>query len=107
MLLVCPRDRAVACSWISGFFDLEVVVPRRYPAEFRRKVLDLVEAGRPVAVAAADLGVTARSIYNWRNQDQVDRGLRPGVGHIGAMPGLMGVRAEHAQPRGGRRCSSC
>jgi hypothetical protein len=23
-------------------------VPRRYPVEFRRKVLDLIEAGRPV-----------------------------------------------------------
>jgi hypothetical protein len=27
-------------------------VPRRYPAEFRRKVLDLVAAGRPVAQGA-------------------------------------------------------
>jgi transposase-like protein len=55
------------------------VLPRRYPVEFRRKVLDLVEAGRPVAEVAAQLGVTAQTIYNWRNQDQVDRGLRPGV----------------------------
>jgi transposase-like protein len=55
------------------------VLPRRYPVEFRRKVLDLVEAGRPVAEVADQLGVTAQTIYNWRNQDQVDRGLRPGV----------------------------
>ena len=54
-------------------------MPRRYPVEFRRKVLDLVESGRPVAEVAAQLGVTAQSIYNWRNQDQVDRGLRTGV----------------------------
>jgi hypothetical protein len=26
----------------------EVIVPRSYPAEFRRKVLDLVEAGSPL-----------------------------------------------------------
>ena len=54
-------------------------MPRRYPVEFRRKVLDLVEAGRPVAEVAGQLGVTAQTIYNWRNQDQIDRGLRPGV----------------------------
>ena len=50
---------------------------RSYPAEFRRKVLDLVEAGRPVAEIADQLGVTGQTIYNWRNQDLVDRGLRP------------------------------
>ena len=54
-------------------------MPRRYPAEFRRKVLDLVAAGRPVAEVAEQLGVSGQTIYNWRNQDLVDRGLRPGV----------------------------
>ena len=54
-------------------------MPRRYPAGFRRKVLDLVEAGRPVAEIAEQLGVSGQTIYNWRNQDLVDRGLRPGV----------------------------
>ena len=52
---------------------------RSYAAEFRRKVLDLIEAGRPVAEIAQQLGVTGQTIYNWRNQDLVDRGLRPGV----------------------------
>jgi len=51
-------------------------VPRRYPVEFRRKVLDLIEAGKPVAEIAAQLGVTAQTVCNWRNQDQIDRGLR-------------------------------
>ncbi len=54
-------------------------MPRRYPNEFRRKVLDLVEAGRPVAEVAEQLGVTGQTIYTWRNQDLVDRGLRPGI----------------------------
>ena len=54
-------------------------MPRKYPAEFRRKVLDLVEVGRPIAEIAAQLGVTAQTIYNWRNQDLIDRGLRVGV----------------------------
>jgi len=54
-------------------------VPRRYPVEFRRKVLDLIEAGKPVAEIAAQLGMTAQTVYNWRNQDQIDRGIRGGV----------------------------
>jgi transposase len=54
-------------------------VPRRYPVEFRRKVLDLIEAGKPVAEVAEQLGITAQTVYNWRNQDLIDRGLRPGT----------------------------
>ena len=54
-------------------------MPRSCPAEFRRKVLDLVEAGRPAAEIAQQLGVTGQTIYNWRNQDLVDRGLRAGI----------------------------
>jgi putative transposase len=54
-------------------------MPRRYPPEFRRKVLDLIAAGRTVASISADLGVSGQTIYIWRNQDQVDRGERPGV----------------------------
>lgn len=54
-------------------------MPRRYPVEFRRKVLDLIEAGKPVAEIAVQLGMTAQTVYNWRNQDQIDRGLRAGV----------------------------
>lgn len=54
-------------------------MPRRYPVEFRRKVLDLIEAGRPVVEIAAQLGVSDQTIYNWRNQDRIDRGLRTGV----------------------------
>ena len=38
-------------------------MPRSYPAEFRRKVLDLIEAGRPVAEIADQLGVTGQTIY--------------------------------------------
>lgn len=54
-------------------------MPRRYPVEFRRKVLDLVEAGKPVAEIADQLGVTAQTVYNWRNQDLIDQGLRAGT----------------------------
>jgi transposase-like protein len=44
-------------------------VPRRYPAEFRRKVLDLVAAGRPVAQVAYDLQISAQTIYTWRQRE--------------------------------------
>lgn len=54
-------------------------MPRRYPAEFRRKVLDLVEAGRPVTEVALLLGVSDQTVYNWRRQDEIDRGLRGGL----------------------------
>jgi transposase-like protein len=39
-------------------------VPRRYPVEFRRKVLDLIETGRPIAEIAAQLGVSDQTVYN-------------------------------------------
>jgi transposase len=43
-------------------------VPRRYPVEFRRRVLDLIEAGRPVVEIAAQLGVSDQTVYNWRDK---------------------------------------
>ncbi|WP_026932064.1 transposase, partial [Glycomyces tenuis] len=52
---------------------------RGYPPEFRRKVLDLIEAGRKVADVAHDLGISDQTIYTWRRQDRIDRGLESGV----------------------------
>ena len=57
-------------------------MPFRYTAEFRRKVLDLVAAGRPVTQVAEDLGVTAQTIYNWRNQELIDTGVEPGLSSV-------------------------
>ena len=53
------------------------------PPEFRRKVLDLVEAGRPVADVVRDLGISAESIHTWRRQDRIDKGLQPGLSSAG------------------------
>ena len=53
-------------------------MPYRYPPEFRRRVLDLLAAGRSVASLSEGLGVSDQTIYNWRRQDRVDRGLPPG-----------------------------
>ncbi|MDG2306253.1 MAG: transposase [Candidatus Binatia bacterium] len=52
---------------------------RGYPAEFRRRVLKLVEAGRRVAEVATDLGISQQTIYDWHRQDRVDRGLKSGI----------------------------
>ncbi len=48
---------------------------RGYPPEFRRKVLDLIEAGRSVAEVAYDLEISEQTIYAWRRQQRIDRGL--------------------------------
>jgi len=52
---------------------------RGFPEEFRRRVLDLVESGRPVAQVARELGISAQAVYNWRRQDRIDKGLLPGL----------------------------
>ncbi|MEV6657256.1 transposase [Nocardia fluminea] len=67
-------------------------VPRRYPEEFRRKVLDLVAAGRAVEQVAADLGISDQTIYVWRKQELID---------IGQLPGA--CRAEQAELSTARR----
>lgn len=62
------------------------MAPRGYPAEFRRRVIDLVEAGRPVAVVAAELGISDQSVCSWRRQARIDAGVEPGM-----------TTAEHAE----------
>ena len=48
---------------------------RAYPAEFRRRVLDLLAGGRKVVSLSRDLGVSEQTIYTWRRRfgtSQVD-----------------------------------
>ena len=52
---------------------------RGYSAEFRRRVLDLVAAGRKVTDVARDLGISDQIIYVWRRQEEIDRGRAPGL----------------------------
>ena len=54
-------------------------MPKRYPAEFRRRVLDLVAEGRKVTEVAQDLGLSPQTICSWRRQAEVDAGDRPGL----------------------------
>jgi transposase-like protein len=63
-----------------------------YPAEFRRRVLDLLAAGRGVGDVARDLGISDQTVYTWRRQARIDRGLESGL--------TSGERAElHAARR--------
>ncbi len=50
-----------------------------YSAEFRRKVLDLLAEGRSVASVSHDLDISDQTVYNWRRQDRIDRGLQMGL----------------------------
>lgn len=54
-------------------------MPRRYPPEFRRRVLDLVDAGRLIARIAHDLDLSDQTIYNWCRQHLIDTGRVPGI----------------------------
>ena len=54
-------------------------MPRTYDPEFRRRVLELVRAGRPVGVVAAELGLAEATVYRWKAQDLIDRGMKPGT----------------------------
>jgi transposase-like protein len=42
-------------------------------------VIDLLAAGRKVADVARDLGISEQAVYTWRRQEQIDRGLAPGL----------------------------
>jgi transposase-like protein len=50
-----------------------------YPAEFRRRALDLVASDKTVAEVARLLEVSDQSIYTWRRQELIDRGELPGL----------------------------
>ena len=52
---------------------------RGYPPEFRRRALDLLAAGRRATDLARDLGISSQTIYLWRQQEQIDRGLVAGL----------------------------
>jgi transposase-like protein len=54
-------------------------MPRRYPAETRRQVVELARAGTKVAQLSTTFGMTEATIYNWLRQDRIDRGEIPGT----------------------------
>ena len=42
-------------------------------------MLDLVAAGHRVEDIARDLGISDQTVYSWRRQDRIDRGLEAGL----------------------------
>jgi putative transposase len=67
-------------------------MPRPYPPEFRQRALDLVRSGLFVAEVAKLLGIARSCLYRWKQQDLIDRGLKPATG-----------RAESAELAAARR----
>jgi transposase-like protein len=49
-------------------------MPARYPSAVRRQVVELARAGTRVAQLAETFGMTETTIYNWVNQEKIDRG---------------------------------
>ena len=47
--------------------------------EFRRRALDLVANGEPVARVAKDLGISESCMRRWRDRDVVDAGRKEGM----------------------------
>jgi transposase len=54
-------------------------MPRRYPSEVRRQVIELARSGTKVAQLARVFGMSEASIYNWLKQDRIDCGELDGL----------------------------
>ena len=54
-------------------------MPRRYPPEIRRQVVELARSGTKVAQLSTTFGMTEATIYNWLRQERIDRGEIPGT----------------------------
>jgi transposase-like protein len=54
-------------------------MPAPKPPEFRRRALDLVAQGEPVAQVARNLGISESCLRRWMGQDAVDAGRKEGL----------------------------
>jgi transposase len=54
-------------------------MPRRYPPEVRRQVIELARSGTRVKRLAATFAVSEATVYNWTRQDRIDRGEIEGL----------------------------
>ena len=62
-------------------------MPKKYPEEFRKRAVRLVQAGESegrsrwemIESVSSKLGTTPETIRRWVNQAEVDAGLKPGV----------------------------
>jgi transposase-like protein len=60
-------------------------MPRRYPLEIRRQVVELARAGTRVKQLAMTFAMSEATIYNWLKQEQIDRGEMDGLSTDRAM----------------------
>jgi transposase-like protein len=54
-------------------------MPRKYPAEVRRQVIELARSGTKIAQLAETFGMGDATIYNWLKQEKIDRGESEGL----------------------------
>ena len=54
-------------------------MPAAKSPEFRRRALDLVASGEPVARVAKDLGISESCLRRWMSIDDVDAGRKDGM----------------------------
>lgn len=54
-------------------------MPASKSPEFRRRALDVVAQGEPVAATARNLGISESCLRRWMSQEEVDRGGRDGL----------------------------
>ena len=54
-------------------------MPRRYPPEIRRQVVELARSGTKVAQLVATFSISEATVYNWLRQEQIDRGEVSGM----------------------------
>jgi transposase-like protein len=54
-------------------------MPRRYPPEVRRQVIELARSGTRVTQLSSTLGMSEATIYSWLKQDKIDQGELEGL----------------------------
>ena len=54
-------------------------MPAAKPPEFRRRALDLVAGGEPVALVARNLGISESCLRRWKSQTDIDTGRADGL----------------------------
>ena len=54
-------------------------MPASKSPEIRRRALDVVAQGEPVAATARNLGISESCLRRWMSQEEVDRGGRDGL----------------------------
>jgi transposase len=79
-------------------------MPKRYPPEFRRKVLDLAASGCRVAQVPTDLDISEQYIYLWRGQYLIDTGqLLPRLAQSRSLGSPAAARVTHRRAAGDRK----